>query len=112
MEGSSGHGGQTSWPTVRSARVDQNQREIVKALRAIGCSVVSLHRVGQGCPDLLIGYRGQTYLIEVKIPGEWLNLMQREWFERWRGQVAVVDSVTQAISVVQAAGGSAKVTHV
>ena len=47
-------------------RVDANQREVDIALRAVGASVVSLGNVGRGCPDRLVGYRGETYLIETK----------------------------------------------
>lgn len=81
----------------------------MRSLRAIGCSVVSLHRVGSGCPDLAVGYRGQTYFLEVKIPGERLNLIQKEWHEKWRGHAAVVDSVEQAIFVVTSGRVTAKV---
>lgn len=38
-------------------RVDANQPEIVRALRDIGASVVSLANVGQGCGDILVGYK-------------------------------------------------------
>ena len=46
-------------------RVDINQKAIVEHLRAMGMSVFHLHEVGKGCPDLLVGINGQTYLIEV-----------------------------------------------
>ncbi len=29
----------------------------------------SLHEVGAGVPDLLVGFRNKNYLIEVKVPG-------------------------------------------
>lgn len=48
------------------SRVDPNQRALVKALRAAGASVVSLASIGRGCPDLLVGYRGMTFLVELK----------------------------------------------
>lgn len=47
-------------------RIDANQPDIVKALRKMGAFVQSLAAVGDGCPDLLVGFRGKTYLIEVK----------------------------------------------
>ena len=36
-------------------RVDRNHSEIVDALRQAGASVQSLVKVGDGCPDLLVG---------------------------------------------------------
>ena len=49
-------------------KVDDNQREIVKALRAAGCEVVSTAAMGGGFPDLLV-YRpshDRLTLIEIK----------------------------------------------
>ncbi|MFT5292443.1 MAG: hypothetical protein ACI82F_004531 [Planctomycetota bacterium] len=50
----------------RAAKIDANQVELVDLLRFAGASVKSLAAVGDGCPDLLIGFEGVTYLIEVK----------------------------------------------
>ena len=85
-----------------NARTDANQEEIVMALRAVGCSVTLLHRVGAGCPDILVGNprTGANLLIEVKMPGEKLNARERKWHAEWRGQVAIVESVEQAIELV------------
>jgi hypothetical protein len=86
-------------------RVDTNQKEIVKALRKIGCSVQPLHEVGHGCPDLLIGYRGKNYTLEIK-DGEKppskrkLTPDEQLWHYGWRGQVATVNSVDEAIAYV------------
>src|SRR3972149_1571025 len=52
--------------THKHGRTDANHTEIVNALQAIGASVTSLADVGGGCPDLLVGYRGQNMLLEVK----------------------------------------------
>ena len=93
----------------RAAKVDRNQAEIVDALRKAGCTVQPLHSVGQGCPDLLCGYRGQNWLIEVK---DWkasntdrkLNHRQVEWHAGWKGQVAKVEDVGAALAVIGAIG--------
>ena len=50
---------------MRACKVDANQAAIVKALREYGCSVTHLHRVGDGCPDLLVGINLRTGLAEV-----------------------------------------------
>ena len=47
-------------------KVDSNQTRVVKALRELGATVQHLHAVGKGCPDLLVGYKGSNYLLEVK----------------------------------------------
>ena len=89
--------------------MDTNQAEIVKALRKIGCSVQSLASVGNGCPDLLVGYHGDNYLLEVKREdgppsGKRLTDLEAEWQERWVGSCAVVDSPEAAIRYVLASG--------
>lgn len=70
------------------------------ALRKAGASVQCLHRVGQGCPDLLVGFRGQNYLLEVKTPNGTLNAHQKAWIMIWYGQVAVVTSAEEALRVI------------
>jgi len=47
-------------------RTDENQREIMQALRTLGFCVFDLSNVGRGCPDLLVGRKGRIWLIEVK----------------------------------------------
>ena len=93
----------------RAAKVDRNQAEIVDALRKAGATVEPLHTVGKGCPDLMVGYRGRNWLIEVK---DWqasntdrkLNERQVEWHDGWKGQVAKVETVEAALAVIGAIG--------
>ncbi|MBF7685930.1 hypothetical protein I2F17_08890 [Acinetobacter sp. B10A] len=90
----------------RAAKVDANQTEIVKALRQIGCTVEHLHSVGRGCPDLLCGKNGINYLLEVK-DGQKVKSQRKltsdqvVWHQSWRGRVYVVESVEQAITIIQ-----------
>ena len=89
----------------RIARVDANQKAVVAALRAAGATVQHLHSVGQGCPDILVGYRGRNYLLEIKDgdkPPNKRRLTRDEgrWHRRWRGQVAVVESVAEALAAI------------
>jgi len=88
--------------TYRISKVDQNQREIVEALRAVGASVHPTHVVGGGFPDLAVGYRGQTFLLEVKMPGAELNEKERTWHDFWWGHVAVVRNVDEALAAIGA----------
>lgn len=53
-----------------AARVDDNQGEIVRALQRIGAYVVDCSHVGQGFPDLMVAFRGQWTLIEIKDGGK------------------------------------------
>ncbi len=90
---------------MRAARIDENQPDIVAALRQIGATVQPLHTVGSGCPDLLVGYRGQNFLLEVKNPkqkpsDQRLTPDQVKWHGEWRGVVHIVKSEDDAIAIV------------
>ena len=79
----------------RAAKIDANQTAIVSALRAAGATVQSLAAVGSGCPDLLVGHKGTTYLMECKdgrkSPSRReLTPDQIEWHVEWRGGACVV----------------------
>lgn len=89
----------------RHAKTDANQTEIVAALRAIGCSVLSLAPLGNGAPDLLIGIFGRNYLLEVKDGAKppsrrALTPLEKEFHNTWKGQVAIVETAEQAIEIV------------
>ena len=87
----------------RAAKIDDNQREIVKALRKSGVEVLSLAAVGQGCPDLLC-YRADTlFILEVKDGLKFrskqkLTPHQTKFAKRW--PVQVVNSVESALQAV------------
>ena len=82
----------------RAAKIDDNQKEIVEALRKAGRSVQLLHTVGEGCPDLLVGFQGINYLIEIKWDKKArLTPKQIEFHSRWRGQRAIVTTIDEAI---------------
>jgi len=83
-----------------TCRADANQRAIVRALRAAGATVEHLHRVGHGCPDLLVGFRGRTFAFEVKAGDGQLTPDEMAWHENWRGQVAIVRSEDEALAAI------------
>ena len=86
--------------TRYAAKTDANQQEIIDGLRAVGCSVECLSAVGSGCPDIAAGYKGFTYFMEIKTAAGKLTPDQIEWHASWRGQVAIVRSVEEALQVI------------
>lgn len=89
----------------RAARIDVNQPDVVEALRAAGATVQPLHTVGQGCPDLLVGWRGLNLLFEVKDgekPPSARKLTEDEarWASDWRGIVHIVTSAAEAVGLL------------
>lgn len=88
-------------------RVDANQPEIVEALRAVGASVQHIHEIGQGCPDILIGFRGINFVVEIKDGNRppsrrKLTPDEQRWHDEWRGQKAIIKSVDEALELIGA----------
>jgi hypothetical protein len=89
-----------------AARIDANQDQIVTALRAMGATVRIVTQ-GNGLPDLLVGFRGVTILMEVKdgqkVPSaRRLTPAEQKFFDEWRGGiVAIVNSVDEAIDLLK-----------
>ena len=83
-------------------RVDDNQAQVVRALRAEGWSVAHLHAIGKGCPDLLVGAKGKNYLLEVKDGSKAWKLTPDQviWHYNWKGQVAVVITPENAVQTI------------
>jgi len=71
---------------------DANEPEIVDYFKSIGLSVERLNTP----LDLLIGYNKRNYLVEVKMPKKHLNDNQVKFFEEWKGQRVVINSIEQA----------------
>jgi hypothetical protein len=79
-----------------AARTDSNQVEVVKALRAIGAKVYYLK-----LPlDLLVWFRGETSLMEVKTEDGKLTKQQVEFIAEWPGTVHIVQSPQAAVAAV------------
>lgn len=86
----------------RKAKRDTSEAPIIIALRMVGATV---HQVNDpGLPDLLVGFRGETFLLEVKTK-KWSKFtpLQDEFMEGWRGgTVAKVRTVDEALIAIGA----------
>lgn len=82
-------------------RPDANQGSIILALRRCGATVLDLSSVGDGCPDLLIGYHGMDRLLEVKTAAGTTSAGQSAFARTWRGwPVSVVRSEAEAMLAI------------
>ena len=84
-----------------AARRDANEPEIVEALRRAGCTVAF---IDEPC-DLLVGHAQKSYMLEVKdgskpLSKRVLTDRERKFHATWAGQVAIVESVEEALAVV------------
>jgi hypothetical protein len=83
-------------------RVDANQDQIVSALRAAGAYVWII-----GLPvDLLVGYKGHTFLVECKDGSKKrLTALQEDFFQNWSGStLARVDNAEAALRMLGVLG--------
>ena len=90
---------------MRACRVDENQRAIVQSLRKIGATVQHLHTIGDGCPDILVGWRHQNLLFEIKDGSKSpskrkLTRDEVEWHKRWKGVVYTIESLADALKAM------------
>jgi hypothetical protein len=79
-------------------RVDANQDAIVATLRAAGAYVWII-----GLPvDLLVGYKGHSFLVEVKTTSKKpLTALQADFFQSWTGgTLARIDSPDAALRMI------------
>ena len=87
-------------------RIDANQNKIVDAMRKAG-AVVRIISQGDGIPDLLVGYKGYTILMEVKdgdkVPSaRKLTEAEQKFFDDWRGgMLVVINSVEEALETLK-----------
>ncbi|MHC4753292.1 MAG: hypothetical protein ACYTFW_25940 [Planctomycetota bacterium] len=63
--------------------------------------------VGNGFPDIVVGYRGRNYLIEIKDGSKppskrKLTSDEREWHDTWRGAVYVANNTDEALEIIGA----------
>jgi hypothetical protein len=91
----------------RAARVDDNQPEIVEALRRFGAAVLITSQL-KNAFDILVAYRGQLYVVEIKdgkLPPSARKLTSGElkckaMFEAVGVTYHVIKSVEQAINLI------------
>ena len=92
----------------RAARRDDNEQDIIKAMRAEGAYVKQIN--DEGLFDLLVSYRGETLLIEVKDgakPPSARRLTEAElkFHEEWPGSnLFIITSVEEAVALLRSLG--------
>lgn len=85
-------------------RVDDTHAAVKAAFQKVGATVMDLSGVGSGWPDMAVGWRGKSILIECKSKDGFETPEQRERRLAWRGDAWLVvrDPETAVLQVVQA----------
>lgn len=92
---------------MRAKRTDANHAAIVKAFRALGCSVASTAGIGDGFPDLVVSRHkdGPAWLVEVKDGSKppsarKLTEDQIKFHGAWKGKIFVCKSLVEVPGIV------------
>ena len=92
----------------RAARRDANEQDIIKAMREAGAYVKVIN--DEGLFDLLVSYRGETLLIEVKDGAKppsarRLTEAEQKFHDEWPGaDLYIVNSVEEAVALLRTCG--------
>ena len=84
-------------------KVDLNHKEVVEKFRELGASVFDASGVGRGFPDIVVGYNGQTVLVEIK-SGERKRFSeaQLKFMAEWKGSaVTRINDVEGVIRLIK-----------
>lgn len=71
-----------------AARRDKSEPEIKAALKALGATFFEISK--KDVPDLCVGYRGVTFLVECKSEKGKLREGQQKFKETWQGHPVLV----------------------
>ena len=87
-------------------RTDDNQRAIVNALRQAGATVTPTHMVGDGFVDVVVGWMGINFLVEIKDGSKppskrKLTPDEQDWHDAWKGESHIVYSVDEALALLR-----------
>lgn len=86
-----------------NARRDVTEEAIVRDLLRCGCTVQRL--TGKDIPDLLVGFKGENHLLEVKSETGKAKEGQLEWAAEWRGRkprlVRCTEEALRAIGAIR-----------
>jgi len=90
----------------RAAKVDENQGELVEALRRMGAAVEITSSVHGGFPDVVVGLNGVSVLVEVKdgslAPSRRrLTPAQQVVHGRFHGAITVIETLDQAVALIE-----------
>lgn len=81
----------------RAAKVDDNQKEVVAALRKLGWTVLIISQL-KNCCDLFISKNGRTIAVEVKDgkkppSSRKLSEGEKKFMESWQGEYALIETL-------------------
>jgi len=87
-------------------KTDSNHKEIMNQLRKIpNISVFSTHTIGKGFSDIVVGYKGLNYLIEIKDgkkskSQKKLTEAEIKFHFDWYGQISIAENIDDILKII------------
>ena len=75
---------------------DSNEGDIIKVFELAGASV---EKIDTPC-DLIIGFLGRSYLVEIKTEKGTLTPKQKSFIRNWKGDYYIVRTIEQALELI------------
>jgi hypothetical protein len=83
-------------------RRDSNHKSIVNLFRNFpGVTVADTAALGNGFPDIVVGFRNKSYLIEIKDGNKKLTPEENEFVNSWCGDYTIIRNEQQVINFLQ-----------
>ena len=84
-------------------KVDLNHADVVKTLRSLGASVFDASKVGKGFPDIVVGYKNNTILVEIKSgENKKFTPTQLKFMSEWKGSSIIrINDIDGAIRLIK-----------
>lgn len=89
---------------MRARRKDNNHNDITKTLSKMKISHKDTHMIGNGFPDLIIGFMGVNFLVEIKTNNGTLTDKEEDFFEFWEGDVILARNVVDVFNGISKYG--------
>lgn len=83
-------------------KTDSTSKIICETLRDAGCKVTQIASASgeKGIPDILVSFRGQWFVAEIKGPRGVLSTEQVRWHAESRAKVHILKTVDDALSMI------------
>lgn len=90
----------------KRARKDDNHHDIANVFIKAGASVLDMSQLGDGAPDIAVGYRNQNIFIEIKDGSKppskrKLTPDEVEFQQTWQGRYEVVKNTDEALKILE-----------
>jgi len=79
---------------------DGNQKEIERVLRQLNIPYKDTSKVGGGFSDMVVGYKGINYLLELKVGKNKLQQNQIDFHDIWKGKIDVVRNIDEVLELL------------